>query len=393
MLAAALGFAPVGLLAQNTTQAATTNAPAPAPATSPPAGDAIGPRELQNFSLPGTTVRPADQPPARSATSTPPAARTDAPVERTSPRAATRSALRAAPRRPAASPTTVTMQQPSLPPSGTAAPTGSPQASTLLPTAGTTDLPVSSTVAVEPARPMALWPWIAAACALAGAGIFLWLRRRPRQAYAGLPELGEFPIAEPVAPPPPLPRSPVPQAEPPRPARPVSTGIVASRLRPALEVEVHPLRCTLSDSEVAIEFEVELINGGSSPARAVFAEASLFNAGVGQEQDLEAFFAKTNGGADALDRIEPLKNTILSSRVIAPRSAIRQYELAGRPSFVPLIAINARYEWSGGSGQTCAAFLIGRESGAQKLGPLWLDSGSRDLTGLGARALPIGRQS
>ena len=55
MLAAAgLGLGPASALAQSTTEPpATSNAPAT---------DAVGPRELQNFSLPGTTTRPADQP-------------------------------------------------------------------------------------------------------------------------------------------------------------------------------------------------------------------------------------------------------------------------------------------------------------------------------------------
>src|SRR4051794_6666750 len=49
-------------LAQNTAQPATTNSPA---------SDAVGPRELQNFSLPGTTTRPADQAPSAPIPNTP----------------------------------------------------------------------------------------------------------------------------------------------------------------------------------------------------------------------------------------------------------------------------------------------------------------------------------
>ncbi len=65
----------------------------------------------------------------------------------------------------------------------------------------------------------------------------------------------------------------------------------------------------------------------------------------------------------------------------------------GRRSFVPLIAINALYEWGSGKGQTGAAFLIGRDSGAEKLGPLWLDTASHEISGLGSRLLPVGRQT
>ena len=53
-----------------------------------------------------------------------------------------------------------------------------------------------------------------------------------------------------------------------------------------------------------------------------------------------------------------------------------------------MIAFNALYEWSGGKGQTSAAYLVGRNTGGEKLGPLRLDSGSRELGGLGALPLP-----
>src|SRR5206468_5745085 len=75
-------------------------------------------------------------------------------------------------------------------------------------------------------------------------------------------------------------------------AAPVETGarrgIVASRLRPSLELGVQPLRCLVDDDQVTIEFEVELFNSGTAPARSVIAEASLFNASASQDQELAA---------------------------------------------------------------------------------------------------------
>ena len=89
----------------------------------------------------------------------------------------------------------------------------------------------------------------------------------------------------------------------------------------------------------------------------------------------------------------PLKRLTFTSRVVAPREAIQEYELAGRKSFVPVIAFNALYEWSGGSGQTSAAYLVGRDTGREKLGPLQLDPVPSDVRGLGVRALPTGLKS
>ena len=55
---------------------------------------------------------------------------------------------------------------------------------------------------------------------------------------------------------------------------------------------------------------------------------------------------------------------------------------------MPVIAFNALYEWSGRKGQTSAAYLIGRETRGDKLGPLRLDSGPHEVRGLAALALP-----
>ena len=185
-----------------------------------------------------------------------------------------------------------------------------------------------------------------------------------------------------------MPRAAAPQPAPP-PRKPVATvGIVASRLRPAIELGFHPLRCQVDDDQVAIEFELELFNAGTAPARAVLAEASMLNAGASQEQDLDAFFSNPNGVGERLAVIQPMKRVSFRSQVVAPRNAVQEYELAGRKSFVPVIAFNALYEWSGGSAQSSAAYLVGRDTQQDKLGPLRLDQGAREFRELGARPLP-----
>ena len=163
---------------------------------------------------------------------------------------------------------------------------------------------------------------------------------------------------------------------------------MAARLRPSLELDMRPLRCTIEDEQVTIEFEVELFNAGTAPARAVVAEASLFNASATQEQELAAFYARPVSVGDRLDGIAPMKRMTFVSQVVAPRAGIQEYELAGRKSFVPVIAFNAQYEWSGGKGQSSLAFLLGRETRSDKLAPLHLDGAHRELRGLGARVLP-----
>lgn len=174
---------------------------------------------------------------------------------------------------------------------------------------------------------------------------------------------------------------------------PAANGIVASRLRPSVEIGVRPLRCTLDDERVTIEFEIDLSNSGTAPARAVLAEASLFNAGTNQDRELAAFFANPVGAGQRIDAIPPMKHMTFTSQVIAPRTAIQEYELAGHKTFVPVIAFNALYEWSGGKGQTSAAYLVGRETGGDKLGPFRIDLGPREFRELGVRPLPSSLRS
>lgn len=376
--------------------------PAAAPAqqaapatTNAQATDAIGPSELKNFSLPGTKTQPAAQPPA-VAPATPPAPRTQQPVTiapkpqpaRGDPveRPAVSQATVPVSARPLSTQAPVTTPVSVPPPSAATAPVPQPaEAPAAAPQIGSTLLPQ---------RSISFLPWLIAALALAGGVLFLLWYRRPREAYADSAKFDLFVPPEPApspprqtaprpAPPPPdLP--PVPEA--PRPRAP--SGIVSSRLRPSLEIGVQPLRCVVDDSQVTIEFELDLFNAGSAPARAVMAEATLFNPGATQEQELSAFFANPVGAGNRLEAIPPLKRITLTSQVVAPRAAIQEYELAGRKSFVPVIAFNALYEWSGGKGQTSAAYLVGRETSGDKLGPVRLDQGAREMRRLGARALP-----
>jgi len=397
MLAAAgLGLGPASALAQSTTE--------PPPTSNTPATDAVGPRELQNFSLPGTTTRPADQPaqapaaPGRA--ETPPAATAPATADQPEVRrpAARSPASQAAPAQtrqapPAAktpppvadSPTLSSPTQPSLAPA--------PQFPSS-PAAVASSAPPPPALAPEPERKFSFLPWLLAAFALAaGTGLLLW-RRRPREALAGGPQIDLFAVPEPAPRPRPMPRPAPPAAAPssqPLPPQPVarpSGGIVASRLRPTLEIGMQPLRCVVADDQVTLEFEIDLYNAGTAPARAVLAEASMLNAGGTQEQELSAFFANPVGAGQRIDSIPPLKRVTMTSQVVAPRAAIQEYDLAGRKAFVPVIAFNALYEWSGGQAQTSAAYLVGRETGHDKLGPMHLDQGAREFRAVGARPLP-----
>jgi hypothetical protein len=400
LLAGTLALAPWAALAQEAPPAATANTPAP---------DTVGPRELQNFSLSGTVTRPADQPataqpapqthrPRNEAQSSPPAA----PTESAAP-APTESATAApAPRR-----TQSAAAEPSAEPQRAPEPVQSAASSSLTGTLPDIGGDISSAAAATPATPSAatfapdpaqtgtlapkhefpLLPWLLAALVLGAGGAFLFFRNRGREAFAGGPLVDAFVAPTPEAAPRP---APAPPAAEPKPATPASVGIVSTRLRPWIEIGFNPVRCVLEEDKVTVDFELELFNSGSAPARAVLAEVSLFNAGPAQDQQIAAFFANPVGQGERIVAIPPLNRVAMRTRVFAPRDQVQAYEVGGRQVFVPLIAFNALYKWSGGEGQTSATYLLGRDTKGEKMGPFRLDLGPHIFRGVAGRLLPTG---
>ena len=375
MVAAGLMLGPVPAFAQS----------APETSTNTPATDAVGPRELQNFSLNGTVTKPADTPAPAGAAPTrsrPPSTRP------TADRAATAVASDA----PTASPSSVPNAR------GAAAPTTAPQPSpgqslTLgLPSPTITDAAPQPGFAPEPdsapRQKVPLWPWLLLAGVIGAGGALLFLRRRrSREAYASGPEIDTYVAPEPTPRPAPAPATPkAPPAEAP-PAKPV--GIVSARLRPWIEIAFAPLGCTIDEDRVTLEFEVQLTNSGSAPARDILVEASMFNAGAAQEQDIGAFFAQPLGQGENIQAIPPLQHVNIRTSLVAPRQNIQIFELGGHQVFVPLVAFNAIYRLGSGSGQTSAAYLVGRETKGEKLGPLRADIGPHAFARLDTRPLPI----
>jgi hypothetical protein len=390
LVAAALAFAPLSALAQDAGQA-TTNTPAT---------DSIGPRELQNFSIEGTVTRQAEpqsaaRPPARPATPTPasrpaaaPARRAvqteAAPTAQPEPREAARQASETPRATNPASSVTVALPklQDDLPRGGNAAAVPATSLGFAEPEAGGT---------LAPERKISFLPWLLAAVALGAGGAFLFYRRRHgREALAGGPQIDAFVAPESVAPAPAPKPAPKPAPAPPR--RPPSSipGLVSTRLRPWIDFGFEPLRCIVEDKQITVEFELELLNSGSAPARAVLVEATLFNAGPNQDAEIGAFFANPVGEGDRIAMIQPLKRTVLRPRVTIPREQVQVYEVGGRKVFVPLIAFNALYRWSGGEGQSSISYLIGRDTNGEKMAPIRLDLGPRVFRGLGSRPLPTG---
>lgn len=376
MVAAGIALAPAAAPAQ----------PAQPSNSSQPA-DTIGPRELQNFSLGGTVTRQADTPP-------PPPAR---PARRPEPSPTATAASQPAPgrtteadRTPRRTPERADVAAPAAQASGPALSFTTPAQPAPQPSFTDAALPPASTnveppASLAPEHSLVLWPWLLLAAVAGGAVALLLWRRRSREAFAG--EVDAYVAPEPPAPPP-APRPPVPAPAPKAPHKPV--GIVSTKLRPWLEVSFVPLACVIDDQQLKLEFQLDLLNSGGAPARDILVEASMFNAGPTQDDDIRAFFAKPAGGGERIDAIPPLQRVTLTHALIAPVANLQLFELGGRQVFIPLIAFNALYRWSGGKGQTSTSHLVGRQTKTDKLAPLRADQGARAIAGLAAHLLPTG---
>jgi hypothetical protein len=399
---AVLALAPTPLPAQSTP-----------PASDTPATDAVGPRELQNFSLSGTVTHPADQQPASSTARQPSQTATQAAEPGATPRRRAQAVEQKTKPSPvpaatvvSASPTPKRAPMPATPaPAQTGAAVSAAAAATRIPPTLGSQLkpePASAPVSLEPERHLLLWPWLVAVLLAAVAAAFFLLRNRQRHAFAGGPQVDLFAAPKPAPPPRPAPRAPQPQPvahdpqlEPttsptPAPKGPSSGGVVSTGLRPWLEVAMQPLRCIVDDAHVTIEFEIELFNSGTAAARGVLVEAMAFNAGSTQDQEIAAFFAGSAGEGDRIDLIPPLQRISLRSQVLAPRENVQVLDAGGRQVFVPLLAFNALYRWNGREGQTSVSYLLGRETDGEKMAPFRIDLGPRQFRKVGARPLPTG---
>jgi hypothetical protein len=400
--AGAFAVAPVTAPAQDVPQDSDTSAP----------GGVIGPQELQNFNLQGRVTRPSEPPaeqrpaPARPAHT--PQVEPTGTVTGPDTRASRQRAAETSRRAPADA--HERRAEISTPAGTAAAATHAPEPLRQTPPASSVTVALPSldngkvrssaaaappvaaagldgTGTLAPERKVSLFPWLLAALALGAGGAFLFWRSRSREAVAGGPPVDAFAAPEPVFEPQPAP------APPPKQVPPAIGGVVSTRLRPWVEIVFSPSRCIVEDDKVTFEFDLELLNSGNAPARAVLVEATLFNASNDQEQELGAFFAKPVGQGERIPAIQPLKRVQLSTRVVTARDHVQVYDIGGRKVFVPILAFNALYRWTGGEGQTSASYLLGIDTKHDKMAPFRLDLGRRVFQSVTARLLPTGVRS
>lgn len=409
--------------------------PAPTPTPSPTPALVPG---LEHFSLQPSTgsrvTRPATPP-----TLAPPVVRT-LPAPTPTPTRSQRPAAPTPTPSPAATPAPARTQSPqplapaptALPtPLQTATPTGAP---TPIPTATPTAEPLPpvvlppipeptgepSPVAPDLDHGYRLQGWQAYAAIGGGAATlfllgwltFVWLRRREEvvdapaperrshtvfdlgaaDAAPALPPRSAVPEAPPQTPLPPVPSPPPPSPPPPSPVSAPSPAVSAQpatespapvaqevSARARLDIELKPKRAGTNLLSAAVEYQIQVTNAGDAPARLVTTDVRILTAGAEQDAILQQFFAAPiEKPVAAPFAVAPGESATLDGMVMIPKEKLNVMTVGDRKLFVPVLAINLRYEWEGGSGQTATSHVIGINRGeGAKLAPFRLDGASR----------------
>ena len=348
----------------------------------------IGPPQLKDFQLrprEGLPTQPAEPAPMVRRTvpvQLPPPATTQTPTRTATPRTTTApAAARPRPERvvqaPAAPSTAPAQTTPA--PTSTPAPVASAPADISFaspepaPAVPAPPVPLAPAPAAGEGQGLPWWLYGLPVAALALFGFFL-LRRR-RLAFAGGPMADPLPIA-PIGPAPaPAPR-PAPRPDP--------------VPRPWLELAFKADRASYTDTEAEVQFELEISNTGGSAARNLRIDVKMFNAGAEQDKEIGAFFRIA--GRDTtklkLPAVEAGVVGVIHGSVRMAREDMRAMRLDERLLYIPVVAVNALYDWGEGrTGQTSKSYVVGRELQEQtdKMGAFRVDQGPRIWRTIGQR--------
>jgi hypothetical protein len=155
--------------------------------------------------------------------------------------------------------------------------------------------------------------------------------------------------------------------------------------RDRLTIAFRPSRAGLNMLSATVEGELTIANEGDEPLGDIRVRTALMSVHAGQEAELAAF------GREAAGRLAAPPFALASGerrtlRLVAatPHEALRTMTAAGRPMFVPVLAVAVQ---AAGAGQAVQAFAIGIERvDSAKLAPFWLDVPARSYDQVAARA-------
>ena len=253
-----------------------------------------------------------------------------------------------------------------------------PQAGAPLPAVPEPLPPVATPPAAETGSGIP-WLYVLPAAALVLIGLALLMRRRRRRGEAE---------AEPFAP---------SEVERPAAAAPTPAPSPEPAPRPWLELSLKAERASATLTETVVQFELELVNTGLAAARNLRIDVKMFNAGQEQDKEIGAFF-RTAGREStklALPGIAAQTSGVIRGEVAMPRDEMRAVVLEEKYLFVPVIAVNALYDWGDGhSGQSSKSYVVGREleQPGEKMGAFRVDQGPRVWRTIGQRQHSLARR-
>ncbi|HWT11115.1 MAG TPA: hypothetical protein VN231_00005, partial [Allosphingosinicella sp.] len=210
------------------------------------------------------------------------------------------------------------------------------------------------------------WLYLLPVAALVLLGLVLYRRRRA----AAAPEPAGDPVPA-AAEPAPRPRhDPVP--------------------RPWLELSLTAERASYTATEAVVLFELEIANKGGSPATNLRIDVKMFNAGAEQDKEIGTFFRTAGRESTKLNLpgVDAGVTGVIHGSVRMPLDEMRAMKLEERLLFIPVVAVNALYDWGEGrTGQTSKSYVIGREleQPSEKMGAFRVDQGPRIWRTVGQR--------
>jgi hypothetical protein len=217
-------------------------------------------------------------------------------------------------------------------------------------------------------------------------GVVAWFLRRSQRSGAGSAvsaddDDDDWIAPDQVAPPPPAAASVAPPRNPP-----------GASARPRLEIAFTPRSAGLNAAAAAVDYDLVVRNAGPVAAEGVQMRVDLITAGEAHDAELQARLDAS------IDRpmIAPFTLAAGQARPIRalaqlPRSALNVVTVQDRPMFVLIVAIDLRYHWAGGEGQTAQSFVIGiAPKQGERMRPFWLDVPPRMYDTVTARPHSVG---
>ena len=125
-----------------------------------------------------------------------------------------------------------------------------------------------------------------------------------------------------------------------------------------------PKRAGTNLLSAAVEYSLAIRNTGTQTASGVRLDIRMLCAGPDQDAILAGLFAQ--GIAQPITPpfdVLPQAMLTLDGMVMHPKETLTLLDVPGQALFVPVLAVQIRYGWAGGEGQTARSYVVGMVRG------------------------------